>query len=75
MSNQQLYLAIGLPTLVVLASVTVSLVQLFDIKNDIRAIHKELIDIRKQIADLELVLRKEIADLRIEITRDFVRKP
>ena len=47
----------------VLASVTVSLVQLFDIKNDIRAIHKELTDIRK-----------EIADLRIELARDFVRK-
>jgi hypothetical protein len=74
MNNQQLYLAIGLPTLVVLASVTVSLVQLFDIRNDLRAIHKELIDIRRQIADLELALRKEIADLRIEITRDFVRK-
>ena len=63
MNNQQLYLAIGLPTLVVLASVTVSLVQLFDIRNDIRAIHKELTDIRK-----------EIADLRIELARDFVRK-
>ena len=75
MNNQQLYLAIGLPTLVVLASVTVSLVQLFDIRNDLRAIHKELIDIRRQISDLEVALRKEISDLRIEITRDFVRKP
>lgn len=63
MNNQQLYLAIGLPTIVVLTSVTVSLFQLLDIKSDIRAIHKELIDIRQ-----------EIADLRVELTRDFVRK-
>jgi hypothetical protein len=62
-NNQQLYLAIGLPTIVVLTSVTVSLFQLLDIKSDIRAIHKELIDIRQ-----------EIADLRVELTRDFVRK-
>ena len=52
MTNQQLYLAIGLPTLAVLASVTVSIVQLFDIKGDIRAIHNELIDIRKQLTSM-----------------------
>ena len=82
MNNQQLYLAIGLPTLVVLTSLIANLIAISGIRDsineiraDIRDIRGNIIGIRGALATMELALRKEIADLRIEITRDFVRKP
>ena len=74
MNNQQLYLAIGLPTLVVLTSLVANLIAISGIRDSINEIRRELIDVRRQIADLEIALRKEIGDLRLELTRDFVRK-
>lgn len=41
-TDAQLYLAIGLPTLAVLASLTVSLVQMSGIRGDIREIRNSL---------------------------------
>jgi hypothetical protein len=38
MSNMQLYIAIGLPVIAVLASMTVSLVQISAIREDVREI-------------------------------------
>ena len=42
MTNLQLYIAIGLPALAVLASLTVSLVQISGIRDDIREIRDDL---------------------------------
>jgi len=42
MSNLQLYIAIGLPTVAVLASLTVSLFQISGIREDIREIRTDL---------------------------------
>jgi hypothetical protein len=42
MTNVQLYLAIGLPTIAVLASMVVSLVQISGIREDMRELRREL---------------------------------
>jgi hypothetical protein len=41
MTNLQLYIAIGLPTIAVLASLTVSLVQISAIREDIRELRAD----------------------------------
>jgi hypothetical protein len=41
-SNLQLYIAIGLPTIAVLASLTVSLIQVSAIREDIREIRSDI---------------------------------
>lgn len=41
MTNAQIYLAIGLPIVAVLASLTVSLVQISGIREDVRALRTE----------------------------------
>jgi hypothetical protein len=42
MTNTQIYLAIGLPCLTILVSLTVNLITLFDIKQDIREIRSNI---------------------------------
>jgi hypothetical protein len=42
MTNAQLYLAIGLPTIAVLASLVISLVQISSIREDIREIGNDI---------------------------------
>jgi hypothetical protein len=42
MTNLQLYLAVGLPTIAVLASMVVSLVQISGIRGDMRGLRQEL---------------------------------
>lgn len=42
MTNVQLYLAIGLPTIAVLASMVVSLVQISGIREDMRELRREI---------------------------------
>ena len=42
LSNLQLYIAIGLPTIAVLASMTVSLVQISAIREDLREIRSDI---------------------------------
>ncbi len=42
LTNLQLYLAIGLPTIAVLASMTVSLVQISAIREDIREVRSDI---------------------------------
>jgi hypothetical protein len=53
MTNLQLYIAIGLPTLAVLASLTVSLVQISAIREEMRgnmlAIREDMREIRSDI--------------------------
>ena len=42
MSNLQLYVAVGLPTIAVLASMVVSLVQISGIREDVREIRGDM---------------------------------
>jgi hypothetical protein len=42
MSNEQLYLAVGLPIIAVVASMVVSLVQISGIREDIREIRRSI---------------------------------
>lgn len=42
MTNVQLYLAIGLPTIAVLASMVVSMVQISGIREDMRELRREI---------------------------------
>jgi len=53
MSDLQLYIAIGLPTVAVLASMTVSLIQISAIREDIREIRNRLEVITSKLADLD----------------------
>ena len=59
MTNVQLYLAIGLPILAVLASLVVSLVQITGIKEDIREIRREAReDILQILSKIDLLTGK-----------------
>jgi hypothetical protein len=59
MTNAQLYLAIGLPTLAVLASLTVSLVQIWGIRGELLNIRQELVANRSEVrADIRSVIDK-----------------
>jgi hypothetical protein len=49
MTNQQLYLAIGLPIIAVLASLTVSLFQLSGVRGEVSAIREDIREIRNDI--------------------------
>jgi len=42
MTNVQLYLAVGLPTIAVLASMIVSLVQISSVREDVRELRREV---------------------------------
>ena len=53
MTDAQLYLAIGLPTLAVLASLTVSLVQISGIRGDIRQIRDAITMLTSKVADID----------------------
>ena len=48
-TNVQLFLAIGLPTVAVLASLTVSLVQISSIREDVRGLREDIREIRSDI--------------------------
>jgi hypothetical protein len=81
MNNQQLYLAIGLPTLVVLTSLVANLIAISGIRDsineiraDIRDVRGDITGIRETMAAMQLALSKEIGDLRTELTRDYARK-
>jgi hypothetical protein len=49
MTDIQLYLAIGLPTVAVLTSLTVSLVQISNIRGDIESLRADMREIRSDI--------------------------
>lgn len=52
MNNFQLYLAVGLPIIAVLASMTVSLVQISGIRDDIRELRTDMREIRGEMKDI-----------------------
>jgi hypothetical protein len=68
MTDTQLYLAIGLPIIAVLASLTVSLVQVSGIREDMRAMRTEFREeLRALRADLNTLTGKVIEiDNRLE---------
>jgi hypothetical protein len=68
MTDTQLYLAIGLPILAVLTSLTISLVQLSGIREDMRAMRAEFREeLRAFRADLNTLTGKVIEiDNRLE---------
>jgi hypothetical protein len=71
MTNVQLYLAIGLPILAVLASLVVSLVQISGIKEDIRELRGEMRGLRKDSQDSLSEARKEAREDRLQIAADI----
>ena len=52
-NNLQLYIAIGLPTVAVLASLTVSLVQISGIREDIREIRNDIKLLTGKVAEID----------------------
>ena len=63
MTDLQLYIAIGLPTLAVLASLTVSIIQISAIREDVREVRREMADLHKEMNEV----RKEMNELRREV--------
>ena len=53
MNNLQLYIAIGLPTIAVLASLVVSLFQISAVREDIREIRMDVKLITGKVADMD----------------------
>lgn len=63
MSNLQLYIAIGLPVIAVLASLTISLIQISAIREEMRANMQAIReDIREIRSDIKLLTSK-VADI------------
>ena len=70
MTDLQLYIAIGLPTLAVLASLTVSIIQISAIREDVREVRREMADLRKEMNEVRKEVnevRKEMNELRREV--------
>ena len=64
MSNLQLYLAVGLPTLAVITSLIVSLLQISAIREDVRELRA---DTRAQIGAIREDTRSQIGSIREDI--------
>jgi hypothetical protein len=64
LTNLQLYVAIGLPTVAVLASLTVSLLQIMGIRDDIRELRADMREIRSDIRNLT----SKVADIDTRLT-------
>jgi hypothetical protein len=52
MSDSQLYFAVGLPIIAVLASLTVSLVQISGVRSDIQSLRDDMREIRRDMNTL-----------------------
>ena len=53
MTDLQLYVAVGLPTIAVLASLTISLFQISGIRDDIREIRSDIKILTGKVADID----------------------
>lgn len=70
MNDLQLYLAVGVPTIAVLASMTLSLVQISAIREDIREVRADMREIRADMRDVRAdmqEIRTEMQDIRSDI--------
>jgi hypothetical protein len=64
MTNMQLYLAVGIPTIAVLASLVISLFRISGIREDMRDVRS---DVRSQISVLRDDIRSDVRDFRSDI--------
>jgi hypothetical protein len=64
MTNMQLDLAIGIPTIAVLASLVVSLFQISGIREDMRGVRS---DVRSQISGLRDDIRSDVSGIREDV--------
>ena len=68
MSNLQLYIAVGLPTLAVITSLVIGLVQISAIREEMRAQNSALReDMHAQIAAIREEIREDIREIRSDI--------
>lgn len=59
MTNLQLYIAVGLPILAVLASLTLSVVQIWGIREDGRELRREMAELRREVnTKIDLLMGK-----------------
>jgi type II secretory pathway component PulL len=59
MSDLQLWMVVGLPVLAVLASLTVSLVQISGIRDDMRELRRDMKDLRQEVnTKMDLLMGK-----------------
>jgi chromosome segregation ATPase len=73
MSNLQLYIAVGLPTLAVITSLVISLVQISAIREDMRTqnsairedMHSQIAAIREEIREIREDIREIRADIKL----------
>jgi len=64
MTNVQLYIAVGLPTVAVITSLVISLVQISDIRADVREIRNDLKIIVGKLGELDT--RMSVIEERIK---------
>jgi type II secretory pathway component PulL len=58
-TNLQLYIAVGLPILAVLASLTLSVVQIWGIREDGRELRREMAELRREVnTKIDLLMGK-----------------
>jgi hypothetical protein len=57
MNNQQLYLAIGLPCLTVVASLVISLFQISGVREDVRELRSDMKLLTGKLSELDTFIR------------------
>jgi uncharacterized membrane protein (DUF106 family) len=70
MTDAQLYLAIGLPILAVLTSLTVSLVQISNVRGDVESLRGDMRELRKEFGDLRKDVDASLKEMRREARED-----
>lgn len=71
MTNSQLYFAVGVPTIAVLASLTLGIVQVSGLRDDIKEMRQETLqDVRELRADIAGV-RQDIGALRKDLHEEI----
>jgi hypothetical protein len=73
MTNTQLYLAFGIPTFAIITSLIISLIQISGIRDEMRELRHEFIDMRKETGLTFQEIRREFSDMRKEAREDRLR--
>ena len=71
MTNEQIYLALGIPTLAIVTSLIISLIQISGIRADGREIRKEFADLRHDLNAAMAETRREAREDRLQIDADI----
>ena len=76
MTDTQLYLAIGIPIVAVLTSLTISLLQVFAIRADVARIHGDMngmrADFREDVNGIHTDFRADMLAIRTDIRADML---